>query len=75
MLVDRIQGIGPLVRERAVIADRNRFLPQEAVDAFASAIAWHISALRRYGGYEGASMCLAVARTVGYYDPVAVWRA
>ena len=73
-VVERIHGIGPLLRQNAVIADRNRVLPQETVDALESTGAWSVSTLKRYGGYEGgASLLLEVARTVGYYDPAAAW--
>jgi 3-hydroxy-9,10-secoandrosta-1,3,5(10)-triene-9,17-dione monooxygenase len=73
-IVDRIHGIGPLLRQNAIVADRNRVLPQETVDALESTGAWSVSTLKRYGGYEGgASMLLEVARTVGYYDPAAAW--
>jgi 3-hydroxy-9,10-secoandrosta-1,3,5(10)-triene-9,17-dione monooxygenase len=73
-LIDRIHQIGPLLRQQAVFADRNRVLSQEVVDALEGADAWRISTLQRYGGYEGgASMLLAVASTIGYYDPAAAW--
>ncbi len=73
-IIERIHQIGPLLREQAIIADRNRMLPQESVDALDSTGAWDISTLKRYGGYEGgAAMLLEVARTVGYYDPSAGW--
>ncbi|WP_426409685.1 hypothetical protein [Bradyrhizobium ganzhouense] len=73
-IVERIHGIGPLLRQNAAAADRNRVLPQETVDALGSTGAWSVSTLKRYGGYEGgASMLLDVARTVGYYDPAAAW--
>lgn len=73
-VVDRIHGIGPLLRRNALLADRNRVLPHETVDALESTGAWSVSTLKRYGGYEGgAAMLLEVARTVGYYDPAAAW--
>ena len=73
-IIERIHQIGPLLREQAIIADRNRMLPQASVDALDSTGAWDISTLKRYGGYEGgAAMLLEVARTVGYYDPSAGW--
>ncbi|MFC4520209.1 acyl-CoA dehydrogenase [Cupriavidus pinatubonensis] len=73
-LVERIHQIGPVLREQAVIADRNRVLPQETIDALDFADVWRVSTLKRYGGYEGgASMLLEVARTVAYYDPAAAW--
>lgn len=73
-MVERIHRIGPLLRRNAIIADCNRVLPQESVDALESTGAWSVSTLKRYGGYEGgAAMLLEVARTVGYYDPAAAW--
>lgn len=73
-IVERIHKIGPLLREQAVIADRNRMLPQASVEALESTGAWDISTLKRYGGYEGgAAMLLEVAKTAAYYDPSAAW--
>ena len=73
-IVERIHAIGPLLRENAVLADRNRVLPQASVEALEAAGALRIACLKRYGGHEGgASMLLEVARTVGYYDPAAAW--
>lgn len=73
-IVARIHEIGPLLRENALLADRDRVLPQATVEALETTGAWRISTLKRYGGYEGgASMLLEVARTVGYYDPAAAW--
>lgn len=75
-LVERIHQIGPLLREQAIIADRDRVLPQASIDALDYADVWRISTLKRYGGYEGgASMLLEAARTVAYYDPAAAWCA
>lgn len=73
-IVERIHQIGPFLREQALVADSRRMLPQEVVDALEPTGAWRVSALKRYGGFEGgASMLLEVARTVGYYDPAAAW--
>jgi len=73
-IVGRIHEIGPLLRENAILSDRNRVLPEETVEALEAAGAWRISTLKRYGGEEGgASMLLEVARAVGYYDPAAAW--
>ncbi|MFX1671028.1 acyl-CoA dehydrogenase [Paraburkholderia sp. A2WS-5] len=73
-LVARIHEIGPVLREQAAIADRNRMLPQESVDALDTTGVWRISTLKRYGGYEGgASMLLEAAKAVSYYDPAAAW--
>lgn len=73
-LVSRIHAIGPLLRENAVEADRNRVLPDSTMEALESTGALRISALQRYGGYEGgATMLLEAARTVGLYCPAAAW--
>lgn len=73
-LVERIHQVGPLLREQALVADRNRMLPQATIEALEYADVWRISTLKRYGGYEGGtSMLLEAARTVGYYDPAAAW--
>ncbi len=73
-LVRRVHEIGPLLREKAVIGDRDRRIPRETVAALDGADVWRISTLKRYGGHEGgASMLLEVARTVGFYDPAAAW--
>lgn len=73
-LVERVHQIGPVLREQAAIADRNRVLPRETIEALDRADVWRLSTLKRYGGHEGgAAMLLEVARTVGYYDPAAAW--
>ncbi len=73
-LIARLHEIGPLLREQAIIADCNRMLTQESVDALETTGAWNIATLKRYGGYEGgASMLLAAAKTIGFYDPAAAW--
>lgn len=73
-LVERVHQIGPVLREHAAVADRDRVLPRETVAALESADVWRISTLKRYGGHEGgASMLLEVARAVGQYDPAAAW--
>lgn len=73
-MVQRVHEIGPLLREQAEVADRQRLLPQASVEALEQIGAWDISTLKRYGGYEGgAQMLFEVARTIGYYDPSAAW--
>ncbi|PAT31906.1 acyl-CoA dehydrogenase [Vandammella animalimorsus] len=73
-LIERVHQVGARLREQAVIADRERDLPLASVEALEQADVWRISALKRYGGYEGgARMLLDVARTVAYYDPAAAW--
>jgi 3-hydroxy-9,10-secoandrosta-1,3,5(10)-triene-9,17-dione monooxygenase len=73
-MVQRVHEIGPLLRKNAVVADQQRVMSDESIEALDSIGAMRISAMRRYGGYEGgASMLLEVARTIGYYDPAAAW--
>jgi hypothetical protein len=73
-LVDNIHAIGDTLRENAVLADKQRVLPDTTVEVLRSVGALDISTLRRYGGYEaGARTLLEVARAVGFYDPAAAW--
>ena len=73
-LIAEIHKIGPLLRENAVEADKNRVLPDSSIEALEATDAFRISALRRYGGYEGgAKMLLEVARAIATYDPAAAW--
>lgn len=73
-VIDRIHKIGALLRENAVIADRDRRLPASSVDALREAGALRMSALRKYGGLEfGARSQFEVIRTIGQYDPAAAW--
>lgn len=73
-LVARIHGIGPLLRENAPLADRERRVPEASIEALASINAFGINTLRRYGGFEGgARMLLEAARAIGCYCPNAAW--
>lgn len=73
-LVEQVHRVGPILREQALIADRDRVLPQATIDALDAADVWRISTLKRYGGFEGgAAMLSEVARTIGFYDPAAAW--
>lgn len=73
-MVKRVHEIGPLLRRNAVDADAQRVMSDESIEALDSIGAMRISAMHRYGGYEGgASMLLEVARTIGFYDPAAAW--
>lgn len=73
-LIARIHAVGPILRENAVAADKNRVLPDSTIEALENTGVLRISALQRYGGYEGgATMLLEAARTVGYYCPAAAW--
>lgn len=73
-LVARIHGIGPLLRENAVQADRERRVPDTSVQALASIGALAINTPKRLGGAEGgARMLLEAASTIGYYCPNAAW--
>lgn len=73
-MVQRVHEIGPLLRKNAVVADQQRVMSDESIEALDSIGAMRIAAMRRYGGHEGgASMLLEVARTIGYYDPAAAW--
>ena len=73
-LVARIHGIGPLLRENAAKADRDRRLPDECVEALTTVGALKINTPKRFGGYEGgARMLLEAASTIGYYCPNDAW--
>jgi alkylation response protein AidB-like acyl-CoA dehydrogenase len=73
-LVARIHEIGPLLRENAVLADQQRFPADARITALQEAGAFSVSALARYGGYEGgARMLFEVARAISYHDPAAGW--
>lgn len=73
-ILAKIHEIGPMLREHAPEADRNRVISDEVIEAIKSTGAWKISTMARYGGYEGgARMLFEVARTLGYYLPAAGW--
>lgn len=73
-LVARIHGIGPLLRENAAKADRERRVPDECVEALTSIGALKINTPKRFGGHEGgARMLLEAASTIGYYCTNAAW--
>lgn len=73
-LVGRIHEIGGLLKENATVSDKQRDIPDSTFEALDEAGALKISALKRYGGYEGgARMLLEAARTIGLYDPAAAW--
>lgn len=73
-LVGRIHEVGPVLRENAAQADRNRRVPEASIEALSAAGAFGINTLKRYGGLEGgARMLLEAASTIGYYCPNAAW--
>lgn len=73
-LIERVHEIGPLLSKNAISADQNRVQTDETIEALESIGAMKISAMKRYGGFEGgASMLMEVARTISYYDPAAAW--
>ena len=73
-ILERIHEIGPMLREHSTVADKNRVIADEVIEAIKATGAWKISTMERYGGYEGgARMLFEVARTLGYYCPSAGW--
>src|ERR1700689_3770026 len=51
-LVARARALAPILRERAVRADRDRHIPQASVDEFIEAGLIHTLQPKRWGGYE-----------------------
>lgn len=73
-LLERIHEIGPLLRENAPIADRDRRLPDVSIEAVESTGAFAISTLKQHGGYEGSvRMLFEAVQTLGYYCPSSGW--
>lgn len=73
-MVERVHEIGPVLRNNAPQADRDRRLPDESIEAIESTGAFAISTDKKYGGYDGgARMLFEVARTLGYYCPASGW--
>jgi alkylation response protein AidB-like acyl-CoA dehydrogenase len=73
-LIARVHEIGPLLRENAAQADRERRLPQPSIDALEKAGIFAINSPKRYGGFEGgARMLLDVTSAIGAYCVNAAW--
>lgn len=73
-IIDNIHQIGPFLREQSPVADDKRAMTPQAIDAIKETGAWSISAMERFGGFDGgARMLFEVARTLGYYCPSAGW--
>ncbi|MGE0484276.1 MAG: acyl-CoA dehydrogenase family protein [Gammaproteobacteria bacterium] len=73
-LMARIHEIGPLLRDNAVQADRERRVPDTSVEALKSIGAFGINVPRRYGGLEaGARAMVEAAAAIGYYCTNAGW--
>lgn len=73
-LVSRVHEIGPMLRENAARADRERRVSDETVAALEKAGVFGVNTLRHYGGREcGARTLLDVTSTIGYYCPNAAW--
>jgi 3-hydroxy-9,10-secoandrosta-1,3,5(10)-triene-9,17-dione monooxygenase len=51
-LVARARALAPMLRERAVKAERDRTIPQESVDEYIAAGLIHTLQPKRWGGYE-----------------------
>lgn len=73
-LIARVHEIGPLLREKAAEADRDRRVPQPCIDALDAAGIFRINSPRAFGGLEGgARMLLDVTSTIGTYCTNAAW--
>ncbi|WP_425309787.1 hypothetical protein AADG42_13820 [Ammonicoccus fulvus] len=73
-ILEKIHEIGPMLRDHAKEADRNRVISDEVIEAIKGTGAWQISTMGRYGGFEGgARMLFETSRTLGYYLPSAGW--
>lgn len=73
-LVLRASELAPLLRKRALWAEENRRLHDEAIDALADAGMFRLRRPKRYGGYEADTRTLVdVAAELGKGDGAASW--
>lgn len=73
-LIARVHEIGPLLRENATEADRERRVSAASVAALDGIGVFGINSLAAQGGQEGgARMLLDVTSTIGRYCPNAAW--
>lgn len=73
-LISQIHEIGPLLRDHAAQADRERRVPQSSIDALEAIGVFRINSPRAHGGFEGgARMLLDVTSTIGSYCTNAAW--
>lgn len=73
-LIAQVHQIGPLLRENAAQADRERRVPQSSIDALAAIGVFGINSPQQFGGLGGgARMLLDVCSTMGNYCTNAAW--
>jgi alkylation response protein AidB-like acyl-CoA dehydrogenase len=73
-IIARVHEAGPVLREFAAQADRERRLPQASIDALESTGVFRINSPKAHGGFEGgARMLLDVTSTIGTYCTNAAW--
>lgn len=73
-LVARIHSIGPILRENAAQADKERRVSDASIEALASINAFGINTQKKHGGWDGgARMLLEAATTIGYYCTNSAW--
>jgi alkylation response protein AidB-like acyl-CoA dehydrogenase len=73
-LIAKVHEIGPLLREHAAEADRERRVPQASIDALEAAGIFGINSPKQFGGLEGgARMLLDVTSAIGTYCTNAAW--
>lgn len=75
-IIARVHEIGPILRENAAQADRERRVPDASLAALETTGVFGINTLAQNGGQEGgARMLLDVASAIGQYCTNAAWIA
>lgn len=73
-LIGRARSLGELLRANAPVADAERRLPQENLDALAASGLLRLTTPRRYGGYEGSAETLvALVVELAQACPATAW--
>ncbi|MCA1297402.1 acyl-CoA dehydrogenase family protein [Stappia indica] len=73
-MIARVHEIGPILRDNAAQADRDRRVPDASLAALESTGVFGINTLARYGGQEGgARMLLDVTSAIGQYCTNSAW--
>lgn len=73
-IIARVHEIGPILRENAAQADRDRRVPEASLAALETTGVFGINTLAQNGGHEGgARTLLDVASTIGQYCTSAAW--
>jgi len=73
-LLERARALGPVIREHAEAAERNRRLARPVIDAMRDAGLFRMFTPRSLGGHEASPLVVAgVAETIGGFDSAAGW--